>query len=135
MSELSTTILCVSIPALRPLWRSICGDISSNDASNYTDLPPYGKSSAGRSVKQPTFAMDTVTTTTVHGKDLDDESGSSGRNEEHGEDTDTRHILPHPRPHSTGIYQVNEVTISYEDRRPGDGDSIPSDPVKTRQHL
>lgn len=141
MSELTTTIICVSIPALRPLYRSIRGTLSSNDASNYNDLPPYGKSSGGRSGGRsggPTFAMDTVTTTTVHGKDIDSESRDSGRNEGHGEDTDTRHILQHPSPHSTGIYQVNEVTVSYEDRRPGDvmpGDNMPSIPVKARQHI
>lgn len=141
MSELTTTIVCVSIPALRPLYRSIRGNLSSNDASNYNDLPPYGKSSGGRSgghSARPTFAMDTVTTTTVHGKDIDSESRGSERNEGHGEDTDTRHILQHPSPHSTGIYQVNEVTVSYEDRRPGDvtpGDNMPSVPVKARQHI
>ncbi|KAF7524706.1 hypothetical protein PCG10_005508 [Penicillium crustosum] len=141
MSELTTTIVCVSIPALRPLYRSIRGNLSSNDASNYNDLPPYGKSSGGRSggcSARPTFAMDTVITTTVHGKDVDSESRDSGRNEGHGEDTDTRRILQHPSPHSTGIYQVNEVTVSYEDRRPGDvtsGDNMPSIPVKARQHI
>lgn len=140
MSELTTTIICVSIPALRPLYRSIRGNLSSNDASNYNDLPPYAKSSGGRSGgrnAKPTFAMDTVTTTTVHGKDIDSDSRGSGGNEGHGEDTDTRHILQHPPPHSTGIYQVNEVTVSYEDRRPGDvtpGDDIPI-PVKARQHI
>lgn len=141
MSELTTTIVCVSIPALRPLYRSIRGNLSSNDASNYNDLPPYGKSSGGRSggrSAKPTFAMDTVTTTTVHGKDFDNMSGGSGRNEEQGDDTDTRHILQHPLPHSTGIYQVNEVRISYEDRRPSYGvtsENMPSIPVKTRHHI
>ncbi|KAJ5493721.1 hypothetical protein N7463_009808 [Penicillium fimorum] len=124
MSELTTTIICVTIPALRPLYRSIRGNNSSNDASYYNNLPPYGKYSGGRSGEcsaKPTFAMDTITTTTINGKDIDAESGASGRNEEHGEDTDTKHILQHPDSRSPGIYQVNEVRISYEDRRPGDG--------------
>ncbi|KAJ5614974.1 hypothetical protein N7537_000088 [Penicillium hordei] len=141
MSELTTTIVCVSIPALRPLYRSIRGNLSSNDASNYNDLPPYAKGSGGRSGRRsakPTFAMDTVITTTVHGKDIDTESRCSGRNEGHGEDTDTRHILQHPPPHSTRIYQVNEVKVSYEDRRSGDvipSDNMSSIPVKARQHI
>jgi hypothetical protein len=141
MSELTTTIVCVSIPALRPLYRSIRGNLSSNDASNYNDLPPYAKGSGGRSGRRsakPTFAMDTVITTTVHGKYIDTESRCSGRNEGHGEDTDTRHILQHPPPHSTRIYQVNEVKVSYEDRRSGDvmpSDNMSSIPVKARQHI
>ncbi|KAJ5382274.1 hypothetical protein N7517_000185 [Penicillium concentricum] len=141
MSELTTTIICVSIPALRPLYRSIRGNNSSNDASYYNNIPPYRKGSGGRSGErsaEPTFAMDTITTTTVNAKDIDDESGASGRNEDHGEDTDTRHILQHPHPQSPGIYQVNEVRVSYEDRRPGGGmagDNMPSIPVKAKQHI
>ncbi|CAI7599697.1 unnamed protein product [Penicillium glandicola] len=134
MSELTTSVICVSIPALRPLYRSIRGSNSSNDASDYNNLPAYGKGSTRCSTK-PTYAMDAITTTTVRGKEFDDESSGSGRNEE---DTDTRHILQESRPDSTAIYRVNEVTVSYEYRRPGDGltgDNMPSVPVKARQHI
>lgn len=136
MSELATTIVCVSIPALRPLYRSIRGGSSSNDASNYNNLAPYGKSS-GRRTEPPDYILDTMVTTTVNGKDTDNDSDGGRKIMEVGEDTDTRHMLERPM-NSNTIYQVNEVVLSYEDRRPGDGnmgDNMPSVPVKARQHI
>ncbi|KAL4928050.1 uncharacterized protein BDV17DRAFT_298785 [Aspergillus undulatus] len=127
-SELTTTIVCVSVPALRPLYRSIRGLSSSKDASSYNNPGTYGKIS-----RQPSYGMDTlVTASQARGRDRD------GKNVEvdDNEDMDTKRILAGDGGRSHNIYQVREVTVSYEDRRPGEG-SVSSDstPVRAKQHI
>ncbi|KAJ5106125.1 hypothetical protein N7456_002800 [Penicillium angulare] len=137
-SELTTTIICVSVPALRPLYRSLRGQNSSNDASNYNNLgKSYGKSSNNRS-RQPSYGMDTLVTTTIQGKgDGMDINGGKTIELDDGEDIDTRRILPGPGYDTHNIYQVKEVTVSYEERRNDGmaGDNMPSAPVRARQHI
>ncbi|KAL4953577.1 hypothetical protein BDW69DRAFT_184368 [Aspergillus filifer] len=125
-SELTTTIVCVSVPALRPLYRSIRGLTSSKDASNYNNPGSYGKISGNRS-RQPSYGMDTLVTSAVprDGKNVEADEG---------EDVDTRRILP-TRGDQHNIYQVREVIVSYEDRRPGEGSVPDSPPVKATQHV
>ncbi|KAJ5782941.1 hypothetical protein N7457_004715 [Penicillium paradoxum] len=141
MSELATTIVCVSIPVFRPLYRTLRGGYPSNDASDYNDRQVYRKSS-GQRTEQPDYVMETIVTTTVNERDMEndnDNDNDSGRKIiEVGEDTDTRHMLERPPLNPHTIYQVNEVVLSYEDRPPGDGnvgDSMPSVPVKARQQV
>ncbi|BCS25357.1 uncharacterized protein APUU_50068S [Aspergillus puulaauensis] len=140
-SELTTTIVCVSVPALRPLYRSIRGLASSKDASNYNNLGgSYGKSSANRS-RQPSYGMDTLISSRIQGDDGQDcVVTSNGKTVEidDGDDIDTRRILPRNRDTAQNIYQVKEVIVSYEDRRNGEGsvgESMPPPPVRARQHI
>ncbi|KAL4920481.1 hypothetical protein BDW62DRAFT_198795 [Aspergillus aurantiobrunneus] len=150
-SELTTTIVCVSVPALRPLYRSLRGQSSSNHASNYNNLGGSGKA-ASRS-RQASYGMDTFVTT-GQGRGRGKNGGvGSGVEEVDGDadvDMDTRRILPvssngngngdgngdgngrRARGGSNNnIYQVQEVIVSYEERQ-GDGDARP---VKARQHV
>ncbi|KAL4736681.1 hypothetical protein BDV11DRAFT_211037 [Aspergillus similis] len=157
-SELTTTILCVSAPALRPLYRSLRGQVSSKDASNYNNLggSSYGKTTGNRTRKE-SYGMDTLVTSVVpKGHDRHD-SGSDGLKGDE-EDVDTRRILPghssnavgnSGHGHNNNIYQTREVIVEYEDRRPDEGhgeggsaDSLgneglasPVMPVRARQHI
>ncbi|KAL4874554.1 hypothetical protein BJY04DRAFT_225864 [Aspergillus karnatakaensis] len=136
-SELTTTIICVSVPALRPLYRSIRGLSSSKDASsNYNNgrSRSYGKISGHQSKAQQSYGMDTLGTTSQVRRD--------GKNIEvdDGEDVDTRRMLgQNGRDPAQGIYQVREVIVSYEERRAGETipeGSVPdSPPVRAKQHV
>ena len=116
-------MICVTVPALRPLYRYVRGKNSTNEASDYNNLTPhYGKSSHGRSGARNEFGLDTLTETTIQGK------SSPGQNDSGSEE----HI----------IHQVTEVTVSYEEqdetRAPserGGHDQFPAAPVRARQHL
>ncbi|KAL3474274.1 hypothetical protein BJX99DRAFT_271806 [Aspergillus californicus] len=156
-SELTTTIICVSVPALRPLYRSLRGLNSSKDASNYNNIggSSYGKTSGNRS-RQPSYGMDTlVTSVQARGRNGDGDPKNEIEieiDDREDVDVDTRHILGpagrpgggggSPRGASRDIYQTREVIVSYEDRRQavgeggsiGEGGSSP-DPVRARQHL
>ncbi|KAL4907811.1 hypothetical protein BDW74DRAFT_189220 [Aspergillus multicolor] len=153
-SELTTTILCVSAPALRPLYRSLRGQVSSKDASNYNNIngSSYGKTTGNRTRKE-SYGMDTLVTSVVpKGHERSDSGSDAVKGDE--EDVDTRHILS-PRPSGTmaqgqhhNIYQTREVIVEYEERRPGDvgeggslgslgneGLASPVVPVRVRQHI
>lgn len=130
-SEITLTIICVSIPPLRPLYRSIRGDNSSNDASQYNHISPYSaqKLSAEKS-QRPDYALESLTTTTVHGKTNGNDrftGPSSGI-----EGLDTRHILKDQIYETNAIHQTTEVDLSYEDRK---GNDVVAVPVKARQHI
>lgn len=141
-SEITTTIVCVTIPSLRPLYRSIRGGSSSNDASYYNNITPqYQKSSGLRSARFD-YTLDTLTTTTVHSKGIEEQGISrNGRRadaDQGSDDTDTRHILNHDHYNTPMIHQVTEVDVSFEERRtPSDRENMnmPSMPVKARQHV
>ena len=137
-SEMTTSMICVSIPALRPLYRYIRGTDSYQDDSGYSDLPPSGNSSGGRSKltgrKRPTYTLDSLVTTTVQGKSMND-TRTDLETDERSDDADTRHMLNEPNSYSdNNIHQVHEVTVSYDERRPGEA-QMPPLPVKARQHV
>ncbi|PLB42583.1 uncharacterized protein BDW47DRAFT_121684 [Aspergillus candidus] len=137
-SEMTTTMICVSIPALRPLYRYLHGNNSFQDDSGYSDLPASGKSSVGRSKltgrKRPTYTLDSLVTTTVQGKSLND-TRTELEADERSDDADTRQMLNYPNGYNdNNIHQVNEVTVSYDERRPGES-QMPPLPVKARQHV
>lgn len=159
-SEITTTMVCISVPALRPLYRFLRGTESTNKNSNYNSLPPYAKysSSAGRSrsgknTHNDDIDLDTLVTTTPQadeqGPDVMKASTTNsiqalkGNNKGSGVgvgvgDSDTGGILP------SHIYQVNEVSVSYEDGghigsacrdEDRDKDDIIPMPVKAKQHV
>ena len=138
-SELTTTIICVSVPALRPLYRSLRGGLSSSDPASYNNMTPYYAKNSGARSYGPEYALETMTTTTVHGK-----GGHEGPfvGEKHIEadqasgDTDTQRILSSSHYNAHTIQQVTEVEVSYEDRRAGsERDNMPAMPVKAKAHV
>lgn len=131
---MTTSMICVSIPALRPLYRYLRGVDSCQEESDYSDLPESGKTSGGRSKfsgrKRPTYTLDSLVTTTVQGKSMNDPSV-----DERSDDADTRQMLNYPNNYTDhNIHQVREVTVSYDERRPGEA-QMPPVPVSARQHV
>lgn len=116
-------MICVSVPALRPLYRQIKGSNSTNEASDYNNLTPqYNKHSIVRSANRNEFGLDTLTETTIQGKTFGsklDQRNDSGSEE---------HI----------IHQTTEVMLSYEDNdesRASERGGADHSPVQSRQHL
>lgn len=87
------------------------------------------------------YAMDSLVTTTVQGKDIEPSGGINRRHnstEEEDEDTDTRRILHDHPERSHIIHKVTEVSISYGEMGRGrtvTADDMPSVPVKSRQQV
>ncbi|KAJ5887854.1 hypothetical protein N7495_007895 [Penicillium taxi] len=130
-SELTTTIICISIPALRPLFRSIRGMKSNEDASNYNNMDQSFKSAPGGRSGYVMGSMARVIT----GKDLEQQDDMF--DEESG-DADTNHILQDNRHQSQLITKMTELTVSYENRSTRGSEISPSDefePVSTRQNI
>ena len=82
-----------------------------------------------------------MVTTTIQGKSDFPESSAASHSDTNdpGDEGDTSHILKNQPPLDThNIYQVKEVTVSYEDRKAGEGasgENLPSAPVNAKLHV
>ncbi|KAJ5257105.1 hypothetical protein N7478_013209 [Penicillium angulare] len=133
-SEITLTMICVSVPALRPLYRSLAGRSTSNETSNYNQINPYHLQKYNGQTSHPDYALESLTTTTVHGKQAACDNSATSKHtgiDEGSDDMDTSHILNHQNYDPSVIHQITEVDISYEERK---GD-VPTVPAKARQHI
>ncbi|KKA16263.1 hypothetical protein T310_10149, partial [Rasamsonia emersonii CBS 393.64] len=118
-SEMTVTIICVSIPALRPLYKHLTGQSSGADGGNsggyhysYTKRSVKLTGRDGGDEEDPTYnysmnpmgASKTVIKHTPKNDDHDNDNSSDGRS-----------ILRESRANNTTIYQTQEVTVTYDD--------------------
>jgi hypothetical protein len=112
MSELTLTIICVSVPALRPLYNKVTGGSSTGG--------PYHQQSStkvGTGTGTGNYKMKHMTTSKTGANQYDCEIGTGDRNADNDSDTFILHDADKETgsAKTRGITKSNEVTVTYED--------------------